>query len=414
MERRPRKEETVIPMSNIAQVAGLLTPMAALALEGSIEAQSQCYQDNVRRQGLRDAPSQFAAFVIPLDSHLALPPGHTSIIHLPQEQSATMTLTHHGALEAKMGRRGVTAVMSNLVVGIGDKDTAKPLADYDEVSIMGLYTRAIRVANHTIMAYKLTPGRHNHDLRPVTVTDRPSFVDMFRFDTKKGEIIEAGAVHMHQNLLASVEHANQMSRRESASFAEYFRALGVESDDPAMHILATIYQAIDEVCIGHYPQGLVLADTYAEHSMRFSLMQLYMKQGLDEAAAERKVRSQGNLDKLVGAIATELHVPRPHLKDHIAFDAWRDNCRQKRNHITHNFTKLPVEPHEARTALHQTIDMIAKLSRFTMRMHADLGPQLRLFTAPEWYSRSIEAYDANDKQSLSRVTDIVTWQYMRP
>lgn len=415
MERKLRDKDLVIPMPSLAGLSSMLSPMKALALEGSIETHSREYRKTIKQYAYENPPSEFVAFTIPLDSYLPLPEAYGSIVHEPQEQSATMTLVHHTALETKVGTEKLTAVLTALVVAIGNKDTVTPLSDLDETTIMGLYSKVIRQANNTIMAYKLTPGRHNHDLQPVTITDRPSYVDIFRFDTRRGEILEAGTVHMHQNLLASVERARHvLNGPEHTDFRNYFQMIGLHGDNPAANILATMYQAIDEVCTGNFSSGLVLADTYAEHSMRYALLQLYANEGHSEEAAMGKVDSLRTLEKLLGGLAAELHVTRPNLKQMISFDTWRDACRQKRNHITHRFTKLPVEPHEARTALHETIHMITKLTRHIMRTHVELAPHLRLFGAPSWYIGSIEDYDEHDGQSIGRVEDIITYKYLNP
>jgi hypothetical protein len=412
MERNKRDQQLVLPMPSLAELSSMLVPMKELALEGNVETQSRYYQEQVQRQGRQDAPTEFVAFTVPLDSYLPLSEGHT--VHTTDKQSAHMTMVHNAALETKIGSKKLTAVLTALVVALGNKDTSTPLAELDETTIMSMYKQAIQVANNTIMAYKLTPGRHNHNLQPITVTNRPSFVDIFRFSTVSGEIIEAGNVHMHQNLVASVECANSLEPQEHDTFLGYFRALGPQNDEPITNILATIYQAIDEVCVGNYASGLVLADTYAEHSMRYSLLELYTSGGLAEEAAMGKVDSLRTLEKLVGGLATELHVPRPSLKRIISFDTWQAACRQKRNHITHRFTKLPVEPQEARTALHETIRMITSLTRFIMSSNINTAQHLRLFGAPGWYTGSIEAYSANDGRSISRVTDIIPYKYIRP
>jgi len=412
MERNKRNQPLVLPMPSLAELSSMLVPMQELALEGNVETQSQYYQQQVQQQGRQDAPAEFVAFTVPLDSYLPLPEGHT--VHTTDKQNAYMTMVHNAALETKIGRKKLTAVLTALVVALGNKDTATPLAELDETTIMDMYKQAIQVANNTITAYKLTPGRHNHSLQPVTVTNRPSYVDMFRFNTLSGEIIEAGNVHMHQNLVASVERASPLEPQEHGAFLQYFQALGPENDEPVTNILATIYRAIDEVCVGNYASGLVLADTYAEHSMRYSLLELYTSGGLDQEAAMGKVDSLRTLEKLVGGLAAELHVPRPSLKRIISFDSWQAACRQKRNHITHRFTKLPVEPQEARSALHETIRMITTLTRFIMTSNMSTAPQLRLFGAPSWYAGSIEAYSANDGRSISRVNDIIPYKYFRP
>ncbi len=414
MERKPPKEPLVIPMPSLPELSSMLSPMKALALEGSVDVQSAHYRKNVARRNFTDAPTEFVAFTIPLDSHLPLPEGYTSIVDWPEEQSASMTMVHNAAMETKICGQSLTAVLTSLVVALGNEHTATPLAELDEPLIMDLYKEAIQLANHTILAYKLTPGRHNHDLQPVTVTNRPSYVDMFRFDTTSGQIIEAGNVHMHQNLVASVERAGALTPQEHGAFVEYFQELGMGNDEPVTNILATMYQAIDQVCLGNYASGLVLADTYAEHSMRYSLLQLYQDKGLDNEAAMGKVDSLRTLDKLVGGLATQLHVPRPDLKRMISFDAWQAACRQKRNHITHRFTKLAVEPQEARVALHETIKMISSLTRFIMLSNVKVAPQVRLFMTPKWYAGSIEDYAANDGRSISRVSEIVPYTYIIP
>ena len=402
-------------MPSIAELSGQLGPRQALALEGSIESQSRAYQATVQERGYEDAPTEFVAFTIPLDSHLPLPLGYTSTVHIPHEQSASMTIVHHAALETKLGREKLTAILTALVVGIGNEHTATPLADLDEFSIMALYREAIRHANHTIMAFKLTPDMHNHDLRPVTVMNRPSFVDMFRFDTTLGQILEAGTVQMHHNLVKSVDRASRaMNPSEHDEFRKYFQMLGMHDDEPSTNILATICQAIDEVCIGNYASGLVLADTYTEHFMRYALLRLYAAEGLSDEAAMSKVDNMRSLDKLLGGLAVALRVTQPELKQSIAFGVWREACREKRNHITHRFTKLAVEPGEARAALRETIRMVSVLARCVVGAQTSLAPHMRLFETPSWYINSIEAYDAHDGRALSRVTDIVKYQYLKP
>lgn len=399
-------------MPSLAELSSVLSPMKALALEGAIEAKSEFYQREVQARGLEEVPTQFVAFVIPLDS--CLPLGEAHGVNNVAEHEASITLLHQAALETKIGTRKLTAILSTLVVALGDQHTNKPLAELDEYTIMANYRKAIEIANQTIMAYKLTPGRHNHDLQPVTVTNRPSYVDMFRFDTTIGQILEAGNVRMHQNLVASVTRSELLSQREHAEFMNYLRALSFQSDSPATHILATIYKAIDNVCVGDYTSGLVQADTYTEHFMRYALSQIYATQGFSEEAALGKVDSLRSLDKLVGGLATALSMERSDLKKMISFEAWRVACREKRNHITHRFTKIPVEPGEARSALRETIRMNAALSRIIMHRNVDLIPQLQLFETPRWYIGSIEDYDSNDARALSRVNDIVKYTYFKP
>ncbi len=396
-------------MPNLAELSSLLSPFRALALEGAVEAKSEFYQHEVRARGLRDAPTQFAAFVIPLDSHVPLGEAH-GVINAAQDESS-ITLHHQAALETKIGTKKLTAVLSSLVVALGDRATDTPLAELDEYTLMANYRKAIDIANQTIMAFKLTQGLHNHDLQPVTVPNRPSYVDMFRFDTSRGEILEAGYVHMHQNLVASVARPHDLSPGEHAEFMNHLKVLSFHRDSPAPHILATMQKAIDNVCVGDYTSGLVQADTYTEHFMRYALSQVYVDKGLSEEAALGKVDSLRSLDKLLGGLATALSMERTDLKKMISFEAWRVACREKRNHITHCFTKVPVEPGEARSALRETIRMNTMLGRIIMYAHGSLAPQLQLFETPRWYLGSIEDYDANDARALSRVNDIVTYTY---
>lgn len=409
----PEKPDLVMPMPSLSELSSMLSPLQALALEGPIEERSREYREAVQKYGFENAPTEFTAFAIPLDSYLPLPEAHTNILHNPYEQRASIAMVHQAAMEASIGTEKITAILSAVIVGLGDQTTSRPLAELDEYSIMAMYREAIRLANQTIMAYKLTPGRHNHDLQPVTVTDRPSYVDMFRFDTAIGEILETGTVLMHQNLLASTERANSLSTSEHVAFKRYFQALIAQDDEPAANILATIYKAIDDVCLGNYTSGLVLADTYTEHFMRYALSRLYADEGFSKEAALDKVDNLRTLEKLLGGLATALSVSRPELKRIISFETWRTACREKRNHITHRFTKIPVESGEARSALRETIRMNAVLSRFIMQKNANLIPQLQLFETPSWYVGSIEDYAANDGRSIAGVKNIVAYKYFK-
>jgi hypothetical protein len=415
MEHEPQDRPLVIPMPSPAELIGFLEPRRMLALEGSIETHSRAYQQAVQERGYKGAPSQFVAFVIPLSSYLPLPEAYGSTFHEPHQRSASMTLVHHAAMEAQIGFNKLTAVVTSLVVALGNEHSAKPLADLDEVTIMALYREAIRLANHMITAFKLTPDLHNHDLQPVTVRDRPSYVDMLRFDTAIGQILEAGNVGMHQNLTESVHHhASPMDGRAHSDFSRSVQLLGARGDEAAANVLATIYRAIDAVCIGHFESGMVLSDTYAEHTMRYALLLLYTGQGWEQEAAMGKIDSLRTLDKLLGGLAEMLNVKPPDLKRAIEFEAWKSACRVKRNHITHRFTKVAVEPDEARDALHTTIGMIARLARFIIRRNVGLAPHLLLFETPGFYTDSFQAYDANDDRSIGRVANIVKYVYHKP
>lgn len=401
-----KSERTVITMPSISQLLSLLDPMHALALEGAIEHHSKEYQSKVKARAIANAPSQFVAFAIPLDSYLPLPHAYASTVHVPDQQGASMTIVQQTPLDVQLGRKKLRAVLTVLVVAIADAGTSKPLKDFDEKTILRLYREAIRLANHTLLAYKLTPHRHNHDLRTVTIADRPSYVDMIRFDSISGRILECGNVHMHHNLVASVEDARVMSQSEYAALTYSFEALGEQSDSPSTGILVTIYQAADQVCLGNYTQALVLADTYTEHLMRYCLLCIHFCNGMSESSATEELDKLRTMERLIKGLAGSLGVSPRDMKLAIGFSQWLDACRYPRNQITHKFTKTVLEPHEARAALRETIHMTSKLIDLIIARYPQIRPVLQLFKTPNWYLGFLEDENNIDGQALTTVGEI--------
>lgn len=393
-------------MPSISQLLSLLDPMHVLALEGSIERYSKEYQTVVKMRAFKNAPTKFIAFAIPLDSYLPLPNGYASTIHMPEQQSASITIVQQAALDVQLGRKKLKAVISVLVVSLASADTNRALKDFDEQTLMRLYREAIRLANHTLLAYKLTPPRHNHDLRPVTVTDRPSFVEVILFDSTVGRIIECGNVHMHQNLLLSMDNARLMSSPEHGRFMRSFQALENQNNDAAPGILATIYQATDQVCLGNHTQALVLADTYTEHFMRYALLQMRLCGGMSLAGAKKELDTLRNMEALLTSLAANLKCSPGKLKSTIGFKDWQQVCRYSRNQITHQFTKTVLEARQSRAALRATIRMTASLASLIMQTFPGARPSLQPFMAPSWYLEALQDNNNIDDRALSRVEDI--------
>lgn len=396
----------VITMPSISQLLSLLDPMHVLALEGAIERHSKEYQTMVKLRAHTNAPTQFIAFAIPLDSYLPLPHAYGSTVHVPHEQSASITIVQQAPLEVQLGNKKVKAVLSVLVVGLASAETARPLKDFDEKTLLRLYREAIRLANHTLLAYKLTPPRHNHDLHPVTVTDRPSFVEVIRFDTTVGQILECGNVLMHQNLHRSMDDARLMNDREHKRLIRTYQMLGSQSDDPAAGILTTIYQATDQLCLGNYTQALVLADTYTEHLMRYALLQIRLCSSISLEGAKKELDKLRNMDALLTSLATRLQRTPTQLKDAIGFSKWQQVCRYTRNQITHQFIKTVLEARQSRAAVRETIQMTSALVDIATKKFPQTQPHLELFKMPRWYLSELEDSNNSDDQALSKVGEI--------
>jgi hypothetical protein len=255
------------------------------------------------------------------------------------------------------------------------------LAKKDELD--ELYSKAINAVNKTILAYKMTPGRHNHDLKTITKLDRPSVVDVVRYDVLSGDLLESQSVALHDNLRLSATHARDLDGSELTAFRNIHVAISSDLQTEGW-IVSKLYQAIDARCNGDCSYSIILADTFAEHAMIYMLFMMLIPKIGQEAAA-KKIDDIKKIDVLKNEIAEQLQLSSKLFTKESGYKSWDRDCHKVRNPLTHMFIEQIPTQEQAQAALDSSVSYIAKLADMIMDKYEDCEKSLTFFQLTHWY-----------------------------
>jgi len=388
-------EEDGLVMPNLSEILDLLKLRESLDLKELVKTYSGHYSEFLAKTQIKKAPSEFVGFVIPLDSFLPLPNpygAHTVYINPDNNNevlTTSMAMVTNVVVRITLGDATVKVKLSVIIACLGTLERTTRTFDQMESDIKGYYTDAIRIANDVITAYKLTPGRHNHNLGYVTLSNRPSNVEALRFNAKSGKILQQERFAFHETLLASILHSRIMTDDEINNFRRIHLDASGGKDSFTPQLISKIYRAIDEGCNGHFDQSIVLADTYAEHFLRYILSQLLLIK-LEFEQVEQKLSEIRSLNKLLTSIARELNMTHSQLRDSIDFTDWNAKCRSIRNGLTHRVLNPDVTPEESREAIRSTVMLTTKLAALIAETYPLAKEDMQKFKTIEWYNEQAE------------------------
>lgn len=381
-----------IVMPSLSELMGFMKLSEVISLDKLIELNKNMYKRFIKEGKLGKAPSEFIGFIIPFDSYVPLPDNYGANMVYPDEKDGALRVAlatiSSVVLKVQAGKNDMKLRISVVLVSLGDfKSTTKKVRELGESgSLNNMYEAAVEVANNAITAYKLTPFRHNHDLKPVSVLNRPSTVEVVRFNIDSGKVSEKEAVTLHRNLYLSVLHARSMTDKELENYRKLHYMLGSQMRTESI-MLSKIYEAIDARCIGQDSYAIVLADTYAEHVMRYVLFQILLITMSNEEAGRQLDRLR-TMDVLLRDLARNLSMTKKELIKQIKYKQWFKKCRELRNSLTHRFNEHYVTQEDSQIAINETIEMIDKLTRIVETKYDQSVEVMKLFQSLGWYIKS--------------------------
>jgi len=367
-------EELIMP--SFVDALGELDLAKAIDVENLVQAQATLYQDFLKEQSIKSAPEEFVGFVVPLDAYIPIAEGYPAASLTPGEAEgiARTSIVSLSSISPtiSLGTHSIKIRQSVLLVSLSDHDaTHKSVAELEESGILlNQYHHALKAANDVVLAYRLTPGRHNHNLAPVTLLGRPGSVPVIRCRlSRKPEIRERTAVTFHQNTLAGVLHAREILETELDNFRSFHASLGTYARYPTV-LLTAIYDAIDARCKGQNDIAVIRSDAFAEHILRYLLYQVLVPD-LGERGAGEKIDSIYRLDSLLSQLAGKLGLTSAELKNKINFETWDRDCRKIRNSLTHVFLEHYLSEDDSRLAVTATLNMVRALIDLLEEQFAD-------------------------------------------
>ncbi len=394
-------DDVVLP--NMTELLGMLKLSEVIDVKKLVEQQKVMYKRYVEETKLKKQPTQFIGFIVPLDSYIPLPSPYGANVVFQGDDGlvrASLVSIDNPAITMSAGKQNIKIRLSVMLVALGDhKATGKKIDELGKAgTLLTIYNNALGAANDVITAYKLTPQRHNHDLKPVTLLNRPSTVEVIRFDIDKPDIIEHEHVSMHKNMLISVSHARKMEDKELTNFRNIHLMLSGQMHLESV-LLGKIYQAIDARCVGLETYSIVLADTYAEHMLGYMLFEMLLTEMKPDEAG-KTIEDIRNIDGYLRAISKKLTMTKKELKTSIDFNEWNTKCRKVRNGLTHIFLDLKASQEDAQQAIDTTINMIDKLIGVVETKYGLPKNVSTLLHSVQWYQKSRQP--APDTTSVSK------------
>ena len=139
--------------------------------------------------------------------------------------------------------------------------------------------------------------------------------------------------------------------------------------------------------MGQDSYAIVLADTYAEHVMRYVLFQILLITMDNEEAAKQLDRLR-TMDILLRDLARNLAMSKNELIRQIKYKQWFKKCRELRNSLTHRFNEHYVTQEDSQLAINETIDMIDRLTKIVETQYDQSVEVMKLFQTLGWYVKS--------------------------
>lgn len=380
-------EDVALP--SLAELLGYLKLSEVIDLDRLIKHQQVMYKKFNDESKIENSPRQFIGFIIPLDSYIPLSDNYGANVVYPDAgqgiSRVSLISIANTPIKVSAGEQDIKWRLTVMFVALGDlKVTGKTIEELGKSGkLFRIYDHAIEAANDAINAYKMTPARHNHDLHPVSVLNRPSSVEVIRFDMDKSDLLEHEHVSMHKNMFLSAQHARKMLDKELENFRNLHLAISGQFRLESV-IISKIYQAIDARCVGNEAYAIVLADTYAEHALSYLLFQMLIPDMGAQKAGEAVEKIQ-KIDKLVQQLARKLTLTPSELKRQIDYQDWQEKCRYIRNPLTHVFLEQRPSQEQAQEAIDSTINMVYKLVEIVEGKYEQSKPVLQFFKSVNWH-----------------------------
>lgn len=395
VDHTPRllKDNTII-LPGFVEALGQLDLPKAIGVEKLIRYQSEMYQKFLDDSKLTAPPREAIGFIVPLTSYVPLPENYNASMGYkgPDKRLDSINFVSIASIPLTLGS-GSSKVkwrLSVAFVGLADHESTykniTKLLRLKKLGLPNLYERALNAINSVVLAYKLTPMRHNHDLHAVNLLDRPSSIytvayNVFTGDT--GDIKEITRISMHDNLRLSTTHARDMKQNELESFRQLHVDINTKLPLEAM-VVSKIYQAIDARCTGNTAYSIILADTFVEHAMSFMLYMMLIPK-IGDTAASKKLDTIKTADALKNEVAAQIHMDSKIFEKETGYRDWLRECHKLRNPLMHLFIEQNPSQAQSQIAIDTSITFIDNLASKIMALYSDGEQSLKFFQLVGWY-----------------------------
>ena len=380
-------------MPSLIEALGIVGISTAIDLSDLTSEMMKRYQTALKQYKVAIAPKSFIAFIIPLDTFIPLSERYSADILKPSEEGfeeAYLTMVTSIPISVNVADNPIKVRLTIMCVAVGDVSTTTKTIHEQKENLSRLYQEAIERVNKVILGYKVTPFRHNHDLRTVTALNRPSSVRVLRINGITGEILEQESIFMHDYLTRSLMNAKSLTEKEKRSFQ--FAHVSFSRDQVfAANIVQKIYEAIDARCLGDNTYAVVLADAYVEHVMRYILFRCLQQEGSPDDQAHKELEGIRMMEKLVSRLAQALGTNKSHLKEEVGFTKWNANCRLLRNGITHNFLGGVIDGESSFNAIGDSVNLAIKLTSLAVIKYPLFNDDMQWFSSLQWYIKMTDS-----------------------
>lgn len=350
---------------SLKEAIGLMPILEQIDLTKILNDQVSGTLRTARQMGLKNfKPTKALIFVIPLDAYMAFPETYHSVIVNSDDEGTSCNSfdavsivsftinVHSGDVDIPIKlSAAISAVASESIEG--DK-----LQDIEKLHLY--YEAASNNTNAVIDAYKLVPGKHNHTLQGVTLLSSPGHINSVLYDIESKNIIDKQLIMFHEHPIVDAWNAKPMDEKQMKNFANIHTTLRTSHSMPVW-LASKVNDAVDARCLGKDEEGVVLADSYTERTMRFLLFQLLVSNGTKKPDARTRVQNHKKVDDLVDDLGSALGMASGEFKNKVKYSAWKTSCRNRRNNLNHELMPTSISPTQSFHALDKSLQMIKKM-----------------------------------------------------
>ncbi len=350
---------------SLKEAIGLMPLLEQIDLTKVLNDQISGTLRTVRQMGLKEfKPKKALTFVIPLDAYMAFPDTYHSVI-VNSDDTGTSCNGFDAVsivsftLNMRSGTVDVPIKLSAAISTIADEGIqGDALQDIEKLHLY--YEAASNNTNAVIDAYKLVPGRHNHNLQGVTLLSNPGHINSILYDIESKNILDKQLIMFHEHPIVDAWNAQPMDEKQMKNFANIHTTLRAGNSMPVW-LASKVNDAVDARCLGKNDEGVVLADSYTERTMRFLLFQLLVSNGTKISDARKRVQNHTKIDDLVNDLASALGMASNELRNRVKYSAWKTSCRNRRNNLNHELMPTTISPTQSFHALDKSLQMIKKI-----------------------------------------------------
>lgn len=303
-------------------------------------------------------PDEVLSFVIPLDFFLPLPKSYTSgaIYH----EGNNIIAANCVANIPKIIPVGNSAIkITYLIISLCDNETTRLLNLKTKRSLTKCFEKAIMYGNQVISSYQAIPSRHNHYIHKITSFSSPGKLEYFVFNRKNKKTLYKETKNIRDNVFGEVFNCRPLEQDELNYYKNY-HVRKIFSNDKIFDLVSTINKAVNYRCFGFNDDAILLADKFVEYALGYLYCEIRITRGEDRTNVyedyakldEKKIFSR--LWKLLG------YPSKKSFENVIGFQKWYDDCRTKRNELTHRFVTKNFNGVESEEAVFSACEIIRK------------------------------------------------------